>query len=46
MTLTEKPFTKFTNEHKVGDIIKGKIATLTDFGAFVSIGEVDSYNFV
>ena len=39
--LQEKPFTKFTNEHKVGDVIKGKIATLTDFGAFVSIGEVD-----
>ena len=39
--LQEKPFTKFTNEHKVGDVIKGKIATLTDFGAFVSIGDVD-----
>ena len=39
--LQEKPFTKFINEHKVGDIIKGKIATLTDFGAFVSIGNVD-----
>ena len=39
--LQEKPFAKFTNEHKVGDIIKAKIATLTDFGAFVSIGDVD-----
>ena len=39
--LQEKPFTKFVNEHKVGDVIKGKIATLTDFGAFVSIGNVD-----
>ncbi|WP_198305027.1 30S ribosomal protein S1 [Arcobacter vandammei] len=39
--LQEKPFTKFVNEHKVGDIITGKIATLTDFGAFVSIGNVD-----
>ena len=39
--LQEKPFTKFINEHKVGDVIKGKIATLTDFGAFVSIGNVD-----
>ncbi len=39
--LQEKPFTKFTNEHKIGDILKGKIATLTDFGAFVTIGEVD-----
>ncbi len=39
--LQEKPFTKFVNEHKVGDVISGKIATLTDFGAFVSIGNVD-----
>ncbi|MFW2516203.1 30S ribosomal protein S1 [Aliarcobacter butzleri] len=39
--LQEKPFTKFVNEHKVGDVIKGKIATLTDFGAFVNIGDVD-----
>ncbi len=39
--LQEKPFTKFTKEHKVGDIVQGKIATLTDFGAFVTIGEVD-----
>lgn len=39
--LQEKPFAKFVNEHKVGDVIKGKIATLTDFGAFVNIGDVD-----
>ncbi|RXJ68851.1 30S ribosomal protein S1 [Halarcobacter ebronensis] len=39
--LQEKPFTKFLKEHKVGDVLKGKIATLTDFGAFVTLGEVD-----
>ena len=39
--LQEKPFAKFTKEHKVGDVITGKIATLTDFGAFVTIGDVD-----
>ncbi len=39
--LQEKPFAKFTKEYKVGDLIKGKIATLTDFGAFVTIGDVD-----
>lgn len=39
--LQEKPFSKFANDHKVGDIITGKVATLTDFGAFVSIGAVD-----
>jgi len=39
--LQEKPFTKFINSHKVGDVLNGKIATLTEFGAFVTIGEVD-----
>ncbi len=39
--LQEKPFTKFTKTHNVGDLVKGKIATITDFGAFVTIGEVD-----
>ena len=40
-SLQEKPFTKFVKENKVGDIVQGKVATLTDFGAFVTIGEVD-----
>ena len=39
--LQEKPFNKFVNSHKVGDILKGKIATLTEFGAFVTLGDVD-----
>jgi small subunit ribosomal protein S1 len=39
--LQEKPFTKFTKEHNVGDIIQGKVATITDFGAFITIGDVD-----
>ncbi|PLY04312.1 MAG: 30S ribosomal protein S1 [Arcobacter sp.] len=39
--LQEKPFAKFTKENKVGDVVTGKIATLTDFGAFVTIGDVD-----
>ena len=39
--LQPKPFEKFKNEYKVGDVVTGKIATLTDFGAFVTIGEVD-----
>ena len=39
--LQEKPFAKFTKENKVGDVVNGKIATLTDFGAFVTIGDVD-----
>ena len=39
--LQEKPFAKFMKENKVGDVVKGKVATLTDFGAFVTIGDVD-----
>jgi len=39
--LQEKPFAKFLKEHKVGDVVNGKVATLTDFGAFVTIGDVD-----
>ena len=39
--LQEKPFAKFTKEHKVGDILTGKVATLTEFGAFVTLGDVD-----
>jgi len=40
-SLKEKPFRQFTKEHKVGDIVEGKVATLTDFGAFVNLGSVD-----
>jgi small subunit ribosomal protein S1 len=40
-SLQPKPFEKFKNEHKVGDIVTGKVATLTEFGAFVTIDEVD-----
>lgn len=39
--LLPKPFANFAKSHKVNDIIKGKVATITDFGAFVSLGEVD-----
>jgi len=40
-SLQEKPFTAFAKNTKVGDIVKGTVATLTEFGAFVSIGAVD-----
>ena len=39
--LLDKPFAKFAKMHQVGEIIKGKIATLTDFGAFVKLDGVD-----
>jgi small subunit ribosomal protein S1 len=40
-SLQPKPFETFTKEHKVGDVLKGTVATLTDFGAFINLGEVD-----
>ena len=39
--LQEKPFAKFAKEHKVGDVLTGKVATLTEFGAFITLGDVD-----
>ncbi|MCK5294699.1 MAG: 30S ribosomal protein S1, partial [Arcobacteraceae bacterium] len=40
-SLLPKPFKKFVENTKVGDTVKGTVATLTEFGAFISIGEVD-----
>ncbi len=39
--LTNKPFDVFESKHQVGDIVEGKVATLTDFGAFLNLGGVD-----
>ncbi|RDU65286.1 30S ribosomal protein S1 [Helicobacter didelphidarum] len=39
--LQDKPFEKFVKAHKVGDVIKGKIATITSFGAFINLVFVD-----
>ncbi len=39
--LQDKPFDKFVKAHKVGDILKGNVATITNFGAFVNLGNVD-----
>ncbi|MGX2973045.1 30S ribosomal protein S1 [Helicobacter sp. T3_23-1059] len=39
--LLPKPFTNFAKTHKVNDTIKGKVATITDFGAFIRLGEID-----
>ncbi|MDO7252679.1 30S ribosomal protein S1 [Helicobacter cappadocius] len=39
--LLDKPFNDFIKKHRIGDVIKGKIATLTDFGAFVNFGGLD-----
>lgn len=39
--LLAKPFEEFTQNYKEGDVIKGEITTVTDFGAFVKIGKVE-----
>jgi len=39
--LQPKPFDEFLKNHKVGDIIKGKVETITEFGAFINLGEID-----
>ena len=37
--LIEKPFVEFANGHEIGDVIKGKVVNLLDFGAFVEVKE-------
>ncbi len=32
---------EFSKKYKVGDVVKGKISSLTNFGAFVKIGSVE-----
>jgi small subunit ribosomal protein S1 len=40
-SLQPKPFQSFIKEHKVGDVVTGTVATITDFGAFINLGSVD-----
>ena len=39
--LLPKPFEEFLSQYKEGDIVEGEITSLTDFGAFVRIGNVE-----
>lgn len=39
--LTPKPFLKFLETHRVGDVIEGEVVKILEFGAFVKLGEVD-----
>ena len=39
--LLDKPFEQFAKKHKEGEVLKGVIATLTDFGAFVKLDGID-----
>ena len=36
-----KPFDDFMKKFKIGDIVKGDITTITNFGAFVKIGGIE-----
>lgn len=40
-TLLPKPFDEFLQNYKEGDVVKGEITSITDFGAFVKIGSVE-----
>lgn len=39
--LVDKPIDAFATAHKVGDIVKGVVTSVTDFGAFVKIGSIE-----
>lgn len=39
--LLTKPFDEFLKKHKVGDIVKGIITSVTNFGAFVKISNME-----
>ncbi|TKX29038.1 30S ribosomal protein S1 [Campylobacter sp. MIT 12-5580] len=40
--LLAKPFDEFVKNYKVGDIIKGKVSSLTNFGAFIAIDGIEA----
>lgn len=39
--LLPKPFDEFSKKHKVGDVIRGTVNTITSFGAFIKLGDID-----
>lgn len=39
--LLDKPFEQFMKHYKEGDVLKGSVATLTDFGAFIRFDDID-----
>lgn len=40
-TLLPKPFDEFTTNFNEGDVVEGIVSTITNFGAFVKIGNID-----
>lgn len=41
--LLAKPFDEFIKEHKIGDVLKGSVVGVTNFGAFVKIPTKSSF---
>ncbi len=39
--LLPKPMDAFVSSHRVGDVVTGTVTSITDFGAFVKVGEVE-----
>ncbi|EAK9882528.1 30S ribosomal protein S1 [Campylobacter lari] len=39
--LLAKPFDEFLKSHKVGDVVKGSITSVTNFGAFIKIANLE-----
>ncbi|MFG5087335.1 30S ribosomal protein S1 [Campylobacter lari] len=39
--LLAKPFDEFLKTHKVGDVVKGSVTSVTNFGAFVKIANLE-----
>ncbi len=39
--LLPQPFDEFVKQYQEGDIVKGTVVSLTDFGAFVKVGSVE-----
>jgi len=40
-SLLPKPMEEFAKNHKVGDVVKGEVSSVTDFGAFIKIDDVE-----
>ena len=40
-SLLPKPFEEFLKNYREGDVVEGEVTSLTDFGAFVRIGNVE-----
>ena len=40
-TLLPKPMDAFVSANKVGDVVNGTVTSITDFGAFVKVGELE-----